>query len=99
MIAPIADDPDPTTQIAWPARQADPVHADSSSETEDSATLVPDGSPKKQTSPTEPSKRRLSTWNLITLSISMAGAQIAWTIELGYVCSVFEMYLLSSQLY
>ncbi|KAF9019235.1 MFS general substrate transporter [Hymenopellis radicata] len=28
--------------------------------------------------------RRLSTWNLITLSISMAGAQIAWTVELGY---------------
>ncbi|XP_006460230.1 hypothetical protein AGABI2DRAFT_117192 [Agaricus bisporus var. bisporus H97] len=29
-------------------------------------------------------KRHLSTWDLITLSISMAGAQIAWTVELGY---------------
>lgn len=28
-------------------------------------------------------KRHLSTWDLITLSISMAGAQIAWTVELG----------------
>ncbi|CAA7259880.1 unnamed protein product [Cyclocybe aegerita] len=26
----------------------------------------------------------LSTWDLITLSISMAGAQITWTVELGY---------------
>ncbi|KAF9464426.1 major facilitator superfamily domain-containing protein [Collybia nuda] len=26
----------------------------------------------------------MSTWDLVTLSISMAGAQIAWTVELGY---------------
>ncbi|KAJ3561061.1 hypothetical protein NP233_g10429 [Leucocoprinus birnbaumii] len=31
-----------------------------------------------------PGKRKLSTWDLITLSISLAGAQIAWTVELGY---------------
>ncbi|KAJ4478242.1 hypothetical protein J3R30DRAFT_3289922 [Lentinula aciculospora] len=29
-------------------------------------------------------KKRLSTWDLITLSISMLGAQIVWTVELGY---------------
>jgi solute carrier family 45 protein 1/2/4 len=32
-------------------------------------------------------KRRLSTKDLIFLSISMAGAQIAWTVELGYVAT------------
>ena len=30
-----------------------------------------------------PSGRQLTSWDLITLSISMAGAQIAWTVELG----------------
>ncbi|KAJ3869435.1 major facilitator superfamily domain-containing protein [Lentinula novae-zelandiae] len=29
-------------------------------------------------------RKRLSTWDLITLSISMLGAQIVWTVELGY---------------
>jgi solute carrier family 45 protein 1/2/4 len=29
-------------------------------------------------------RRRLSTFDLFNLSISMAGAQIAWTVELGY---------------
>lgn len=33
---------------------------------------------------TAPGEGGLSTWNLITLSISMAGAQMAWTVELGY---------------
>lgn len=27
---------------------------------------------------------KMSTWNLITLSLAMLGAQIAWTVELGY---------------
>lgn len=27
----------------------------------------------------------MSTWDLVTLSIAMAGSQIAWTVELGYV--------------
>ncbi|KAI0347164.1 MFS general substrate transporter [Trametopsis cervina] len=31
-----------------------------------------------------PSGKRMSTMDLIKLSISMAGAQIAWTVELGY---------------
>jgi len=30
------------------------------------------------------SKKGLSSWDLITLSISMLGAQIVWTVELGY---------------
>jgi solute carrier family 45, member 1/2/4 len=27
----------------------------------------------------------LTKWNLFTLSLGMAGAQVAWTVELGYV--------------
>ncbi|EIN10403.1 MFS general substrate transporter [Punctularia strigosozonata HHB-11173 SS5] len=29
-------------------------------------------------------KKRLTTWNLVALSVSMLGAQIAWSVELGY---------------
>lgn len=84
MIPPIADgDPDPTTQIPWPS-------ARSRHNTEDfgSAEIVVDDG-VTQTAPeangrAKHSKRRLTTWDLITLSISMAGAQIAWTVELGY---------------
>lgn len=32
----------------------------------------------------EPTKRRMSTMDLFNISISMAGAQIAWSVELGY---------------
>lgn len=80
MIPPIADgDPDPTTQIPWPARgQADqlPSVAGGSAGAEGESN----GDPK---SPKTPPGKRLSHWDLITLSISMAGAQIAWTVELG----------------
>ncbi|GJJ07487.1 hypothetical protein Clacol_001689 [Clathrus columnatus] len=40
-------------------------------------TLGPDGASNLR-------KRHLTTWNLFTLSLGMAGAQVAWTIELGY---------------
>lgn len=80
MIPPIADgDPDPTTQIPWPARgQVDQPPSVASGST------GPDGESNvdSKTSKTPPGKR-LSHWDLITLSISMAGAQIAWTVELG----------------
>lgn len=36
----------------------------------------------------DPSRRRMSTLDLVNLSISMAGAQIAWTVELGYVAAI-----------
>jgi len=81
MIPPIADgDPDPTTQIPWPARgQVDqPPSVAGGSAGPDGES---NGDPKS--SKTTPGKR-LSQWDLITLSISMAGAQIAWTVELGY---------------
>lgn len=80
MIPPIADsDPDPTTQIPWPAKRGQvPTQPFESSVVVDSASSVGerDGNPKT-------SKRQLTNWDLITLSISMAGAQIAWTVELG----------------
>ncbi|KAG6830831.1 hypothetical protein H0H92_014483 [Tricholoma furcatifolium] len=89
MIAPIADsDPDPTTQIPWPSgRPTLSSNLDDASKpiiiaTSDDGVSrnITEATPKNQ----EPRKRRLTTWDLITLSVSMAGAQIAWTVELGY---------------
>lgn len=74
-------DPDPTTQIPWPAARGK-LQADSTTH-----AIVPDddpGQPGEVRAKPVPGKRLLSTWDLITLSISMAGAQIAWTVELGY---------------
>ncbi|KAJ7228529.1 hypothetical protein GGX14DRAFT_530297 [Mycena pura] len=79
MIPPIADSEDPTTEVPWPTRPK-PSAQDQSDEHDapnaDNAEVV-----KKALIL---GKRPLTTWNLITLSISMAGAQIAWTVELGY---------------
>ncbi|KAI0089327.1 hypothetical protein BDY19DRAFT_889996 [Irpex rosettiformis] len=90
-----ASDPDPTTQIAWPSRQAKRVRINDSVERARARTMPPEatnsddlhrggangsGSGKEVDSLT----KRMSTWDLVKLSISMAGAQIAWTVELGY---------------
>ncbi|KAF5364199.1 hypothetical protein D9756_000488 [Leucocoprinus leucothites] len=87
MIPPIPDsDPDPTTQIAWPsgrARGANGSDTGSNGGPESNPTLQGDSEDAASKQLT-PGKRKLSTWDLITLSISMAGAQIAWTVELGY---------------
>ncbi|KAG6911218.1 hypothetical protein DXG01_003085 [Tephrocybe rancida] len=94
MIAPIADgDPDPTTQIPWPSgRPNQPSDLDKllvsklivSKPATPSDDGVVRGAQESNTKQAEPGRRRLSTWDLVTLSISMAGAQIAWTVELGY---------------
>ncbi|KAH7887635.1 hypothetical protein F5I97DRAFT_1861745 [Phlebopus sp. FC_14] len=85
-------DPDPTTQIAWPTarhrqRTSSGTQVERSSDpscgTANSYQST-DGSGKPPHSVAKPTWKRLSTWNLITLSISMAGAQVAWTVELGY---------------
>ncbi|KAG6903506.1 hypothetical protein C0995_005529 [Termitomyces sp. Mi166 len=86
MIAPIADsDPDPTTQIPWPTGR--PRQASDMDEAVKPAT-PDDGVARSALETTfkkpDSGRRRLTTWDLITLSISMAGAQIAWTVELGY---------------
>ncbi|KAJ4498619.1 MFS general substrate transporter [Lentinula lateritia] len=76
-----ADQEDPTTQIAWPNSRR--RESDSSNVLDDEPQA-----PYEQdtTMPGKPKvlRKRLSTWDLITLSISMLGAQIVWTVELGY---------------
>ncbi|KAK7060524.1 hypothetical protein VNI00_001290 [Paramarasmius palmivorus] len=87
MLHPAADanSEDPTTQIPWPSRR--PRISPRNSDEADTNTVVPEqdttpGNGKDGSRST--TKRRLTTWNLITLSISMLGAQIVWTVELGY---------------
>ncbi len=81
-------DPDPTTQIPWPGarkrsdRELDhdapgtttpPVNSNHASRRGSTVSRVEMNG----------QRRRLSTLDLFNLSISMAGAQIAWTVELG----------------
>lgn len=82
-----AVDPDPTTQIPWPGarKRSDPDP--------DNSRVSPSPANPTNNSSRRPSvgskadangkRRRLSTLDLVNLSISMAGAQIAWTVELG----------------
>ncbi len=85
-----AADPDPTTQIPWPSRQTKRVRMSDSVERERARTMPPEatnsadlhqggGNGKEM----DPARKRMSTMDLVKLSISMAGAQIAWTVELG----------------
>lgn len=80
-------DPDPTTQVTWPASRrlhrdvASHIPAVESPQVERSRPAFDNGKP---TDGVHPGKKRLSTRDLINLSISMGGAQIAWTVELGY---------------
>lgn len=97
MTFPSADpdaDPDPTTQITWPGARPRrtpavggnlPGDGDRGNEEGTTRSDASGGHAKKDVSGVESGKRRMSTWNLMTLSVSMAGAQIAWTVELGYV--------------
>ncbi|THH32903.1 hypothetical protein EUX98_g1246 [Antrodiella citrinella] len=92
MIAPPSaeSDPDPTSQIAWPGRNGHRQNVRMQSP--DSAAPTPgssNGSRSKSRKGTpnneaDPARRRMTTMDLIKLSISMAGAQVAWTVELGY---------------
>ncbi|KAL0564423.1 hypothetical protein V5O48_017623 [Marasmius crinis-equi] len=78
-----ANSEDPTSQIAWPSRRPRP----SATPNEGDGEQVPEqanGARDPNPNASRTTKRRLSTWNLITLSISMLGAQIVWTVELGY---------------
>lgn len=81
-------DPDPTTQIAWPASNGKRVrlnepHVDDSSIGESSTGYGSNQASGKPDKDADPTLRRMSTWDLVKLSISMAGAQVAWTVELG----------------
>lgn len=85
-MSPPAVDPDPTTQIPWPgARKRSDRDSPASS-----APVNPNGHRNSSRHPSENSRaevngkrRHLSTLDLFNISISMAGAQIAWTVELG----------------
>jgi solute carrier family 45, member 1/2/4 len=85
-MTPPAVDPDPTTQIPWPGARKRPDHDPRAS----SPSLNSTSHNNQSRRPSEVSRaeisgkrRHLSTLDLFNLSISMAGAQIAWTVELG----------------
>jgi solute carrier family 45 protein 1/2/4 len=103
MIPPISDgDPDPTTQTPWPAarnRQVDTNEGISNLNVHRTDRILVDEHAKKSVQAIH-GKPRLTTWNLITLSVSMAGAQVAWTVELGYEyplnCKIVTLTLIMS---
>jgi hypothetical protein len=80
-------DPDPTTQIAWPgARKRSDPDPDVSRVSQSPANPTDNSSRRPSVgsrADANGKRRRLSTLDLVYLSISMAGAQIAWTVELG----------------
>lgn len=91
-------DPDPTTQIPWPtskkthgtgsdedvsAEGAGGSLAPPQSRAQDrnrSRSPAPSSTKKKE----KPGSRRLTFWDMLFLSVSMLGAQITWSVELGY---------------
>ncbi|KAJ8086780.1 hypothetical protein PM082_005605 [Marasmius tenuissimus] len=83
-----ANSEDPTTQIAWPSRRPrnSVIQANGSDNAGagNSGVSEQENGAKDSNAGRSTMKRKLSTWNLITLSISMLGAQIVWTVELGY---------------
>ena len=97
-------DPDPTTQMTWPSSRR---NASGSQILKSTYAGGQAGSPQTARGPLRldlnppniktlvnptPNKKRLTTKDLIFLSISMAGAQIAWTVELGYVLYRFRFF-------
>jgi len=84
-------DPDPTTQIPWPGARN---RSDRDQDAQGALPRLIDSplfnNPSRRPSVVSRSelngnrRRRLSTFDLFNISISMAGAQIAWTVELGY---------------
>lgn len=90
MTFPSADaDPDPTTQIPWPSRTAKRFRLqndeDEEAEPDDQRGRPMDASNGKLSSSKERNTSgKMSTLDLMKLSVSMAGSQVAWTVELGY---------------
>ncbi|TEB35620.1 MFS general substrate transporter [Coprinellus micaceus] len=80
MIPPVASEPDPSSPVPWPSSRG--RGQETGAVQEEGGLTVP--GTRKARSKSPPGRRQLSTWDLITLSVSMAGAQIAWTVELGY---------------
>ena len=97
-------DPDPTTQMTWPSSRRNPSGSHilksgyvgggaESPQTERGPLRLNTANAGIKTLVNPPgTKRRLTTKDLIFLSISMAGAQIAWTVELGCVLHGFVFF-------
>ena len=89
----VDSDPDPTSQIAWPARQGERTRRGSNkhngqngrSGSRPSASRTNGGVAKPAGAEAESSggKKRMSTLDLFNLSLAMGGSQVAWTVELG----------------
>ncbi|KAH9951665.1 major facilitator superfamily domain-containing protein [Amylocystis lapponica] len=81
-----ADPDDPTSQIAWPSRNSKRSRRLSEEDivSENGHDPSPGHGKRTTSNDHDPNGRRLSTLDLIKLSVSMAGSQVAWTVELGY---------------
>ena len=87
-------DPDPTTQIAWPSRNGKrrgPVPEQVAAAEDGQSPTASVGAKRTRTPDRErdgDGDRRMSTLDLMKLSVSMGGSQVAWTVELGYAHSI-----------
>ena len=82
-------DPDPTTQMAWPNARHNTKGASESAAPDLAEYDGGEGDGGERSSSSRRTdgaggKKRMSMMDLFNLSISMGGAQIAWTVELGY---------------
>lgn len=91
-----ADPTDPASQIAWPGRKlsgASIVSADQERRAADGcrrrepSKYGGDADALNENDTSVPGVNRLTKWNLFTVSLGMAGSQVAWTVELGYVAT------------
>jgi solute carrier family 45, member 1/2/4 len=83
-----SSDPDPSFQLPWPRKnrtqnEVDVIAEPSVQEQGEDPPNRQDPTNKPPSYAEQPGRRRLSTWDLFTLSVAMAGAQVAWTVELG----------------
>jgi hypothetical protein len=89
-------DPDPTTQVAWPSSKKTLANGEeeilSPVDAPRQVLNIPEPHVHFENrgnnagaARVEPGKKRLTTWDFIIISVSMLGAQITWSVELGYV--------------
>ena len=95
---PHTTDPDPTSQIPWPSGRKASGVSDSFPANDLHVSHPEANSAREPSKSTETVLRlrqdnvkvnvhtlkTLTMWNLFTLSLGMLGAQVAWTVELGY---------------
>jgi solute carrier family 45 protein 1/2/4 len=97
----IPGDEDPTTQVPWPTGRGSqqpespvayreplpalPAVSDEDAPTTSNGKAKKKRKGKKAHATADGAQPRMSVWNLVALSVSMGGAVIMWTMELGYV--------------